>query len=209
MKNVAAREVLHFENYNEEPTFVDNNTMDISYSENVEHPFDGSEDGSINEDEQTENYSSDSDEDIESQGENLSSYKYSLLEILQHFAVYSGQKQEDMTYLLKLLKYYEPAPHYSSLPSTGQQLLKIDGFDWPSDRDGQTKKLPQPVSLGGGKYLHFGLENALMGNSPGIVHRNADLLQFVDVYMESPHLVPESVRKKVFCFEIYRVIAKS
>lgn len=142
------------------------------------------------------------DEDIEylAQSENSPAPKYSLIQILQHFAVYTGQKLEDMTYLLVLLKHYEPTSHYSSLPRTGEQLLKIDGYDWPSSRDPQTKKLPQPVSLGGGKYIHFGLENALLGESPGIVHRNADLLQYVEIYNEAPHLLPQSLRKKVIYY---------
>lgn len=89
-----------------------------------------------------------------------------------------------MTYLLMLLKLYEPEENYSTLPNTAKELIKIYGFDWPSnDQQQSSPKLPPASSLGNGKYLHFGLENALSGESPGIVHRDADLFQFVNVYI--------------------------
>ena len=53
----------------------------------------------------------------------------SLKKILQHFAVSTHQKKSHMTYLLKLLIEYQPLPAYDSLPTTGQQLLYIDGRD--------------------------------------------------------------------------------
>ena len=121
--------------------------------------------------------------------------KPSLLKILRHYAAYTCQKQDDMTYLLKLLKTHEPDPHYSMLPSTGKELVKIDGRDWPSN--GTSKKLPSPIRVGVGKYVHFGLENALNGESAGIVHRDSDLLQFVDIYVEEPNLLPKPIIKRV------------
>ena len=72
--------------------------------------------------------------------------KPSLLKILRHYAVYTCQKQDDMTYLLKLLKTHEPDPNYSMLPSTGKELVKIDGRDWPSNET--SKKLPSPIRVG-------------------------------------------------------------
>ena len=57
-----------------------------------------------------------------------------LLTLLQHFAVYTNQNHSDMTYLLMLLKLYEPEANYSILPNTGKELVKIDGFDWPLTR---------------------------------------------------------------------------
>ena len=104
-----------------------------------------------------------------------------------------------MTYLLRLLKTHEPVADYSSLPSTGKGLVNINGSDWPPNIASKktNKKLPSAVSVGTGKYLHFGLESALIGESPGVVHRDADLLQFVDVYVENPSLLPENYRKRV------------
>lgn len=66
-----------------------------------------------------------------------------------------------MTYLLKLVKYYKPEANYDCLTRTGQELLKIDGRDWPIGIN-TNKNLTKPTELeDGGKYIHFGLESAL------------------------------------------------
>lgn len=124
--------------------------------------------------------------------------KLSLPRLLQHFAVYTNQKQDAMTYLLMLLKSHQPAPCYSFLPSTGKELLKIDGSDWqPTKKTESSKLLPSAVPLSGGKYFHFGLETALDGESPGVIYRDADLLQFVDIYLDEPMMLPKPLRKRV------------
>ena len=85
--------------------------------------------------------------------------KLNLPRLLQHFAVYTNQKQDAMTYLLKLLKTHEPAPCYFFLPSTGKELLKIDGYDWLSTEESASSKLlPSAVPVDGGKYFHFGVD---------------------------------------------------
>ena len=57
------------------------------------------------------------------EGDNFKQNSTTLLQLLRHFAVYTNQKQKHMTYLLTLLKLYEPIPCYSLFPSTGKQLL--------------------------------------------------------------------------------------
>ena len=57
--------------------------------------------------------------------------------------------------------------------------------------------MPPASLLGTGKYLHFGLENALSDESPGIVPRDADLFQFVNVYVDEPNLLPKAIVKRV------------
>ena len=47
-----------------------------------------------------------------------------------------------MTYLLMLLKLYEPEANYSTLQNTGKELVKIYGFDWPlNDQQQSSPKL--------------------------------------------------------------------
>jgi hypothetical protein len=55
-----------------------------------------------------------------------------LKRLLQHFAAYTKQKKSSMTYLLRLLTRHQPKPDYDSLPSTGKQLMYIDGSDVPT-----------------------------------------------------------------------------
>jgi hypothetical protein len=130
----------------------------------------------------------------------------SLLKLLQHFAVYTWQKLEHMSYLLKLLKHYKPDPCYDSLPSTGRTLLEINkAYCSPPIRTRSrktpirgrlrqtTSNLPLPVEFSHGKYMHFGLENALSGCSPGLLFKHADLLQYVSIYKEDPTILPTCI----------------
>jgi len=99
-------------------------------------------------------------------------------------------------------------PHYSLLPNSGKILLSIDGRDFPGNRGEKTlPKAKQLKSLDGqtnhGKYFHFGLESALAGKSPGIIHRDADLFQYVDLYHDDPSLLPRAIRQRVRSFHIF------
>lgn len=49
----------------------------------------------------------------------------------------------------------------------------------------------------GGKLMYFGLEKAILGDSPGIMFKHADLLQYLNIYMEEPNFLPRSLRQKV------------
>lgn len=133
------------------------------------------------------------------QNEQPGNEQMTLIKILRHFAAYTNQKQIHLTYLLKLLKLYEPIPYYSLLPSTGQELMHVDGSDWPTSTNNaqKSRQLPSAVSINDGKYVHFGLENALSGNSAGLIHRDADLMQFVDLYYKNASILPKNLRKRV------------
>ncbi len=74
---------------------------------------------------------------------------------MQHFAVYTNQNYSDMTYLLMQLKLYEPEANYSTLPNTGKELVKIDGFDWP-----RKKEIPAPNNRFGCHKLQHGSASA-------------------------------------------------
>lgn len=99
-------------------------------------------------------------------------------------------------------------PHYSLLPNTGKVLLKIDGKDWRGDQQG-SNKLPaarQLLKIDGktkdGQYFHFGLERALAGTSPGIIHRDADLIQYAELFYDDPRLIPSAIRKRVRLYSL-------
>lgn len=120
--------------------------------------------------------------------------------LLQHFAVYTNQTKEKMTYFLRLFKHFRPRLDYDDLPSTGAALLKINADDFPqtsSQDHGNKKKLPPTSTFNDGKYVHFGLENGITGKSPGIVFQNSDLLQFVGLYKKEPKILPKTLKRKV------------
>lgn len=45
--------------------------------------------------------------------------------------------------------------------------------------------------------MYFGLERALSCDSPGIMFRHADILQYVNIYNENINLLPQCIRDKV------------
>jgi hypothetical protein len=76
--------------------------------------------------------------------------------------------------------------------------MQIDGNDLPASRNEPLKKkLPEAVAIDNGKYVHFGVENALNGSSVGLILRDADLIQFFDIYQKDPKLFPAHLRGNV------------
>ncbi|KZR96726.1 Cc8L18.2-like protein, partial [Daphnia magna] len=51
--------------------------------------------------------------------------------ILCHWAAFTMQKKSHLTYLLELLKEHRPQIDFDTLPSSGKQLMLIDGRDMP------------------------------------------------------------------------------
>ena len=48
--------------------------------------------------------------------------------------------------------------------------------------------------------MHFGVEHALNGVSAGVLHKEANLLQFISI--TNPQLLPTPLREKVFMLAI-------
>ncbi len=51
-----------------------------------------------------------------------------------------------------------------------------------------------------GKYVHFGLESAPLGNSPGSFFRYADAIQYAAIYATKPEIIPAEILEKVKTF---------
>lgn len=71
---------------------------------------------------------------------------------------------------------------------------------------GRIKKKKRPAKFleaidfgNGGKYIHFGIESALLGESPGLYFKDANIIQCAQIYKLSPDLLPKSVKDKVYC----------
>lgn len=130
---------------------------------------------------------------ILSKGKRLSNITFKRL--LQHYFASIKADLSDVTLFLKLFKHYRPKVDYNDLPSFGKTLLKVGvrGFG------GKNNKLPAVIPLGkSGKYVHFGLEKGLSGDSPGDVFHHSGILQFVSLYKQDPLILPTCIRQKVF-----------
>lgn len=54
----------------------------------------------------------------------------SFVTLLQHVSVHTNQKEKHLDYFLELLHHHKPQINYDTLPSSGKQLLRIDGRDF-------------------------------------------------------------------------------
>ncbi|KAK4015244.1 hypothetical protein OUZ56_030227 [Daphnia magna] len=52
-------------------------------------------------------------------------------------------------------------------------------------------------------------ENALSGNSAGLIHRDADLMQFVDLYYKNASILPKNLQKRIEAFDVYSITEKA
>ncbi|KAK4027348.1 hypothetical protein OUZ56_016358 [Daphnia magna] len=100
-------------------------------------------------------------------------------------------KKSHLAYLLELMKEHRPQIDFDTLPSSGKQLMFIDGRD-----------MPQPYTttyslLGNGRYTHFGLETAQAGDSPVAYFSNADSLQYAAIFKTNPNALPLSIQKRL------------
>ncbi len=75
-------------------------------------------------------------------------------------------------------------------------------YSTPRSSSSQQKKrnrpgsLPKPKTIRGvGNYINFGLENALMGDSSGLVYKNADLFTYAVIYKDHPDYIHDSTKK--------------
>lgn len=72
--------------------------------------------------------------------------------------------------------------------------------------DAQT---PTVLNVEGGKYFHYGIENAVNGQSPGVLHFQKDLFQFINIHQQDPTVLPFLLRKKVRSMYKYNSLKKS
>lgn len=210
--------------------------------------------------------------------------------ILQHWAAYTSQKKSHLSYLLQLLKHYQPVVEYTTLPNTGRALMSLDSRDFleedqgteaseivsdhhlsetsavnslddeesscnddsewtdhdsedeqdsdssfndsyaSSENDSPCSRVCQPPGIqstdlnlekgqkkrrgkrrllkadvlpnNGGKLMYFGVERGISGNSPGVMFKDADLFQYVNIHQEDKTILPHCLREKV-CTIVY------
>ena len=91
-------------------------------------------------------------------------FKLSFVRILQHFYVMGNITLTAMTSFLKLLHQFTPYIDYNKLPRTARTLVKI-----PKKQSERilSREIPIKGSDKVGEYVHFGLKDAICGDSPG------------------------------------------
>lgn len=95
--------------------------------------------------------------------------------------------------------------------SSEEDSEKSLGEDIPASQTNTNKKkrkkrpfpLPAPRILEGfGTYVHFGFESALLGKSPGLYYKNAELIMFASIYKQNPEYIHSEMRDKVINIEL-------
>jgi hypothetical protein len=76
--------------------------------------------------------------------------------------------------------------------------------------DGESERLPKKrkrpprlakaSELEFGKSIYFGLENGLLGTSPGLYFKDQNLVMFAALNKNHPHLVPRIIKQQVIKF---------
>jgi hypothetical protein len=138
---------------------------------------------------------------------------YTFNQILQHWSVKRRIDHEAISELCFLLNRYQPQILYTGpnkLPLCAKTLLKIDHEKLKADCPTRTvrpakdaldprkptlvpvKKPPGPLAEAArdGEYMHFGLEKALLGKSPGLVNRWEYIATLRRIHAVFPTLLP-------------------
>lgn len=143
--------------------------------------------------------------------------KYSFVRILQHWTAKRRIDHQSITELLFLLNTYQPdivytVGHEDKLPWCAKTLLKIDTAklqnDFKPEKINPAKDAKVPPSLSKkdseltakalqGEYIHFGLENGLLGNSPGLIHHWEYIATLRRIHAVFPNFLPEEFVKLV------------
>jgi hypothetical protein len=130
---------------------------------------------------------------------------FTFIRLLQHWAVQEGIHVKALTRLLGLLAVFKPETiSYKGFPRDGRTLLKIPKAASLANAHIKqqtflsvekivpvgTKKEPRRVI---GKYVHFGLEDALTGTSIGLVHRFHYITLLRRIHTVFPFLLPDDI----------------
>ncbi len=73
----------------------------------------------------------------------------------------------------------------------------------------QTRLMPLPparIINNFRTYIHFVLESALLGNSPGLYYKNAELIMFASIFKQNPEYIYSELRAKVFHNHEYNML---
>jgi hypothetical protein len=123
---------------------------------------------------------------------------FTFIRLLQHWAVQEGIHVKALTRLLGLLHdFCEPNTMRSlRLPRDGRTLLKIPKASPFALKEPKQYDVISPPVPGGkliGRYIHFGLEDALTGTSIGLVHRYHYITLLRRIHTVFPSLLPEEI----------------
>jgi hypothetical protein len=130
------------------------------------------------------------------------------LRLIQHWAVNEGIHVKALTRLLGLIHHLKPGPsRYQDFPMDGRTLLAIPRqhpvYRCKAGDDIKPRDIKEDYQLGKGfgkpgqrtvaSYIHFGLEDALIGNSIGLVHRFHYITLLRRIHTVFPFLLPDCI----------------
>lgn len=116
--------------------------------------------------------------------------------LLQHWAVKWGVVQEAIEDLIRLLQLVKPQANFDQLPKSAKTLLKVPS-DTVVSKLVTIKEIKSPVVGNApsviGEYMHFGVANAVLGISIGIIYVWEHRQLFRLIYFLFPKLLPKEV----------------
>lgn len=148
----------------------------------------------------------DDSEDARHSGKNLS-----FTRIVQHVAASRHWTQDDLTMLLRHLHECKPQINYKTLPKTGKGLMATTRRNTEGTTFWERRRRPLAYGENGddirlieagpphavaskkkvvGEYMHFGIRDALLVKSPGLVEKWKYLSTMRLIYALFPELIP-------------------
>lgn len=116
--------------------------------------------------------------------------------LLQHWAVKWGIVQEAIEDLIRLLQLVKPEANFDQLPKSAKTLLKVPS-DTVVSKLVTIKEIKSAVVGKGpsaiGEYMHFGVANAVLGISIGILYVWEHRQLFRLIHFLFPKLLPKQV----------------
>ena len=89
--------------------------------------------------------------------------------------------------------------NHSSMPADKTEIPPPSVSQNKKNNKKRPLKLPHIIELeGGAKVMYFGIESALASDSPGLVLKNANLLQFASIYNRRPRCLTPRMRNRVY-----------
>lgn len=132
--------------------------------------------------------------------------EFTFLRLIQHWAVNEGIHVKALTRLLGLIHHLKPVPSkYQDFPMDGRTLLAIPRthpvYRCKAGDDIKPRDIKEDYQQGKGfeksgqrtvaSYIHFGLEDGLIGKSIGLVHRFHYITLLRRIHTVFPFLLPD------------------
>lgn len=119
--------------------------------------------------------------------------QYTFERLLQHWAVQEGITQNALNRLFTVLHTFKPSQiSYKKFPHNARTFLKVPKVTTSTITPFEAIRVGQKEKELIGRYIHFGVEDAILGTSVGVVHRFHYITLLRRIHTVFPLLLPDT-----------------